>query len=175
MMFKGFEVFVPAMVIGIILAIPEIIGQGLRLTINLADIGFAGSRDGHEAAIAGSILILALGGGLVLFILGIVLRISLFFALPLIMEKKLGVGEAAKLSFSAGWANFGGILILSILEGLMAIAGVLACGIGILFVIPIIYGANAFAYRQVFPDSQPMNQYAPPQPNEYGSSFGSGQ
>ena len=31
MMFKGFEKFVPLMVVGIVQAIPEIIGQGLRL------------------------------------------------------------------------------------------------------------------------------------------------
>ena len=175
MMFKGFEVFLPAMVVGIIIAIPEIIGQGVRITINVADISMQGrGSDGRQAALAGGILLLAIGGGLVLFVLGIFLKISLFFALPLIMERGLGVGDAMKLSFSAGWANFGGIIVLSILEGLIALAGVLACFIGVLFVIPIIYAANAFAYRQVFPDMQSPNQYTPPSPAEYGSGFGQG-
>jgi uncharacterized membrane protein len=120
-------------------------------------------------------LFVLFGGGLILIILGFVLRISLYFALPLIMEKQLGVGDAIKLSFSAGWANFGGIFLLSLLEGLMAIAGVLACGIGLLFVMPILYAANAFAYRQVFPDSTPNMNYAPPSPAAYGSNFGQGQ
>ncbi len=174
MMFKGFEVFVPAMVIGIIIAIPEIVGQGARVSLNFAQIGLSGSGRDTEAMIASGMLVFLLLGGGVLMIIGLVLRISLYFALPLIMEKQLGVGEAIKLSFSAGWANFGGIFLLSLLEGLMLIAGVLACGIGLLFVMPIVYAANAFAYRQVFPDSTPSMNYAPPSPAAYGN-FGQGQ
>lgn len=175
MMFKGFEVFVPAMVIGIILAIPEIIGQGVRMTVNIADMGLSGGRGGdQEVAIAGGLLIFAIGAGVGLFLLGIALRISLFFALPLIVEKNLGIGDAIKLSARAGWANFGGIFLLSILEALMIIAGVLALCIGVFFVIPIIYAANAFAYRQVFPHTDQNLNTAPPMPNEYGSNFGQG-
>jgi hypothetical protein len=44
-----------------------------------------------------------------------------------------------------------------------------------LFVIPIIYAANAFAYRQVFPNFEPNFQTAPPPPNVYGGNYGVGQ
>lgn len=175
MMFKGFEFFVPAMVVGLILAVPEIIGQGVRLSINIADLGISGRGGDGEAALAGGLLIFALGAGLFIIILGILIRVSLFFALPLIVEKKLGVGDAIKLSASAGWANFGGIFLLSILEGLILIAGVLALCIGVFFVLPIIYAANAFAYRQVFPHvEQNFGNFTPPMPNEYGTNFGQG-
>jgi hypothetical protein len=172
MMFKGFEVFVPAMVIGIIIAIPEIIGQGIRISINVADIGIQSQGDGRYAALSGGLAILAVVVGLLIIVIGFVIRISLFFALPLIMERKLSVGDAIKLSASAGWANFGGIFLLSILEGLMAIAGILVFCIGIFFVIPIIYAANAFAYRQVFPHTDQTGFNVPPPPTDYG--FGQG-
>lgn len=175
MMFKGFEVFIPAMVIGIIVAIPEIIAQGFRISLNFAQAGLAGSGNEVEALLAGGMLVFLLGGFGILLIIGFVLRISLYFALPLIMEKQLGVAEAMKLSFSAGWANFGGIFLLSLLEGLMLVAGLLFCVIGIFFVIPIVYAANAFAYRQVFPQTDKPSNYSPPSPAEYGSSFGKGQ
>ncbi len=172
MMFKGFEVFVPAMVIGLIMAIPEIIGQGIRISINVADIGIQSQGDGRYAGLSAGLAILAVIVGLLVIVVGFVIRISLFFALPLIVEKNMGVGDAIKLSASAGWANFGGIFLLSILEGLMAIAGILVFCVGIFFVIPIIYAANAFAYRQVFPQTNQPGYNAPPPPTDYG--FGQG-
>lgn len=174
MMFKGFEFFVPAMVIGLIMAIPEIMGQGIRISIDIADIGIQSQGDGRYAGLSAGLAILALVVALVVIVIGFVIRISLFFALPLIVEKKMSVGDAIKLSASAGWANFGGIFLLSILEALIMIAGILALCIGIFFVLPIIYAANAFAYRQVFPHVDQNLNTAPPMPNEYGSSFGQG-
>lgn len=174
MMFKGFEVFVPAMVIGLIMAIPEIIGQGIRISINIADIGIQSQGDGRYAGLSAGLAVLALVVVLLVFVTVIIIRISLFFALPLIIEKNMSVGDAIKLSSKAGWANFGGIIILSILEWLMMIAGFLALCVGIFFVLPIIYAANAFAYRQVFPHDGQAQNTAPPMPNEYGSSFGQG-
>jgi uncharacterized membrane protein len=181
-MFKGFEFFVPAMVIGLIAAIPEIIGTILQWTVNLADLGLrSGSRENYfqsndtQFALAGGLLAFAIIGGLVLFLLSVALRISLFFALPLIVEHKLGAVDAMKLSAQAAWANVGGLILLFLLEIVVALIGVLALCIGILFVIPIIYAANAFAYRQVFPNLGPNFQTAPPPPNAYGGTYGVGQ
>src|SRR4051794_14027810 len=39
MMFKGFEKFIPLMVIGLVQSIPEIIGQVLRFGVNLGQLG----------------------------------------------------------------------------------------------------------------------------------------
>jgi uncharacterized membrane protein len=181
-MFKGFDVFVPAMVVGIIAMIPEIIGQGVRLTTNLADLGIrSGSRGDfyqtseQQTILAGGVLIFAIVAGIVLFLASIALRISLYFALPLIMEHNLGVVDAIKLSASAAWSNVGGIILLGILEVLVALLGVLMLCIGIFFVMPILYAANAFAYRQVFPRQGQNFQTAPPPPNVYGGTYGVGQ
>jgi len=180
-MFKGFDNFLPAMVVGIIAAIPEIIGQGVRLTVNLADLGLrSGSRDFYQTGeqqtiLAGGLIFFAIVVGLILFLASIALRISLYFALPLIAEHRLGAVEAMKLSAQAAWSNVGGLILLFILEFFVALLGVLALCVGILFVIPIIYAANAFAYRQVFPNIGQTFQTAPPPPTAYGGNYGVGQ
>ena len=180
-MFKGFETFVPAMVVGLISMIPEIIGQGMRLTVNFADLGLrSGSRDEFQSsdsqfALAGGMLAFVIIVGLALFLVSIALRITLFFALPLIIEHKLGAVDAMKLSAQAAWANVGGLILLFLLEFVVALIGVLALCVGILFVLPVIYAANAFAYRQVFPNLGQSFQTAPPPPNAYGGNYGVGQ
>jgi len=181
-MFKGFETFVPAMVVGLIAAIPETIGQVLRLTVNLADLGLrSGSGENYfqsndtQIALAGGLLAFVIIGGIVLFFLSVALRVSLFFALPLIVEHRLGAVDAMKLSAQAAWGNIGGLILLFLLEFVVALVGVLALCVGILFVLPIIYAASAFAYRQVFPNLGLNFQTAPPPPNAYGGSYGVGQ
>src|SRR5204862_1772446 len=44
MMFRGFDKFVPLMVIGLIQSIPEVIGQVLRVGVQLGNFGLNGSR-----------------------------------------------------------------------------------------------------------------------------------
>jgi uncharacterized membrane protein len=113
---------------------------------------------------------------MVLFLISIVVQISLFFALPLIADHEgLSAMDAMKLSVKAAWSNIGGLILLGILEFLIAIVGVFALCVGVLFILPLLYAANAFAYRQVFPDTKQNFQNAPPPPNSYGNNYGFGQ
>jgi len=113
---------------------------------------------------------------LVLILFAIVWRFLLFFAIPIAMEHDIGAMDAIKLSVRAAGANVGGIIVLFIFEFLVTLLGVVMCFLGLFLIsIPIIYAANAFAYRQVFPMlQQNLNNMMPPPPNAYGSSFGSG-
>lgn len=178
MMFKGFDNFLPAMIVGIIAAIPEIIGQGIRLSVNVADLGIrsGGQSDEMRTAMSSGLIIIAAIVGITIFLLAVALRISLFFAIPLIAERGLGAIDAMKLSAQAAWANIGGLILLFILEFLIALGGVLLCVVGVFLIsMPLIYAANAFAYRQVFPDVQRNFRDTPPPPNAYGGGFGYGQ
>ncbi|MEO6051196.1 MAG: hypothetical protein ABIP78_07685 [Pyrinomonadaceae bacterium] len=184
MMFKGFEKFLPLMVIGIIQSIPEIIAQILRVTVDVGRLGLTrGGRNGDfqffqsndpQFAIATGLLIIIALVALVVIFLSIVWRVLLFFAIPLAMEHDLGAIDAIKLSARAATSNIGGLIVLFIFEFLLALVGVLALCIGVFFVIPIIYAANAFAYRQVFPWIEQDFNMSPPPPGAYGSNFGSG-
>ncbi len=186
MLFKGFDKFVPLMVIGIVQSVPEIIGQILRITVDVGRIGLEGatgrgdlyqsSSDTFPIALASGMLVIIIIVAVILILAGIVWRVLLFFAIPLAMEHDLGAVDAMKLSARAAMSNVGGLIVLFIFEFLVALLGVIMLCIGILFVMPIIYAANAFAYRQVFPrlfDQQFRN--VPPPPDVYGGSFGRGQ
>lgn len=186
MMFRGFDKFVPLMVVGIVQSIPEIIGQILRITVDLGRIGIDGaSRNGDfgnfqdssnpfPVALAGGMLVIIIIVALVLIVVGVAWRVLLFFAIPLVMEHDMGAVDAMKLSAKAAMSSVGGIILLIIFQALIGVLGVLMICIGLFFVMPIIYAASVFAYRQVFPDlGGPTGYTTPPPPNAYGS-FGRG-
>ena len=182
MMFKGFEKFVPAMVVGIIGALPEVAGEGLRTIANFTDLALNGITP--PESVAQSSPNLAFSGGIIgliiiLFIVGMIFtfvwKVTFTFALPLLADRDLEIGEALKLSARAGWANWSGLLVLFMFQVLVGLAGVLLLCIGVFFVIPIIQASSAAAYRQVFPDIQPSLDNEPPRPDAYGGAYGTPQ
>jgi len=100
------------------------------------------------AGIVSSLLILV---GLCLCVVpGVYLAVSWIFAFPLVIDKKLDFWEAMEVSRKVvgkqWWQMFG----LAIVAGLVAVAGVLACGIGIFVTIPIMLAAITYAYEDIF-------------------------
>ena len=194
MFFKGFDKFVPALVIGVINSIPSIIFLILNFALRLGGIfaqilqGAAGKRSGssffqsqnlvqsNDAAplIAGGIIIVIVIVFIIFFLFSIAWGITFHFALPILAENDIGAIDAIKLGARAGWSNIGGLIVLFILEGLVVLLGFLAICVGIFFVLPVIFAANAFAYRQVFPWIDRNFNMNPPPPGAYGSNFGSG-
>lgn len=185
MMFKGFEKFVPLMVVGLIQSIPGIIFQIIQYTVDLARLAGldrlspVGRGDFYQASGPDVGILTGLSLVFILFVIGlslfsIVWNLAFQFAVPLIIEHDLDVGEAIKLSISAALGNLGGMIVLIILECLVSILGVLAICVGFFVAVPVIYAANAFAYRQVFPLIERNFNMSPPPPTAYGSSFGSG-
>lgn len=186
MMFKGFDKFVPTMIVGLIQAIPEVIGQIVRVSTDVtAEVlkqtqrggfgnnnYFASSTGAGEVALAGGLLVFILVVAAILIFVGLALRISFFFVYPLIMEYNLGALDAIKMSARAGWSNFGGIFVLIILQALVGILGVLALCVGVFLVMPVIHASNAIAYRQVFPPPSGFNSAAPPSPDTFGAQYG---
>lgn len=180
MLFKGFEKFVPLMVIGLIQMIPGIIFEILRFTGNIGSIfGALGARGGMSRPALGDAFQTGFTVGLVIFFIGywlfqFIWTMALVFAVPLIVERNVSVGEAIRLSFSAVFANIGGLIVLMIYGALVGLLGVLALCVGIFVAIPVIWAANVFAYTQVFPLRDKFVKTSPPHPSEYGNTFGQG-
>jgi uncharacterized membrane protein len=185
MMFKGFEKFVPAMVVGLIQSIPGIVGQGVQYTTDISTTILNQRRSGSfltegsfamqsapEFALSGGLLVVAIIVGLIVFLFGIAWYITFFFALPILSEYDLGIGETIALSARAGWSNWGGLILLFIFQFLAALVGVLLLCIGVFFVLPIIFGSTATAYRQVFPRREVDAASGPPAPDYFGGGFG---
>ena len=72
------------------------------------------------------------------------------FTLPLIIDQQLEFWPAMKTSFKQvnrhWWQVFGLIIVI----GLINVAGLLACCVGLLFTIPIGFAALMFAYDTIF-------------------------
>jgi hypothetical protein len=180
MMFKGFEKFVPLMVAGVIQAAPSLIATVLQYTVDIARlVGGARGGDVNFYQSGSDTLFAGISAGILIFVMvlsfiGIVWSVALSFAIPLILEHNLGVVDALLTSAKAAFSNVGGLIVLIILEALVGILGVIALCVGIFVAIPVIYAANVFAYRMVFPyfETAPVNM-APPPPDTYGN-FGQG-
>lgn len=178
MMFKGFEKFVPLMVIGLLQSIPSIIAQIIQYTFQIGTSFIDASRtrdldffqvSGSDVA-SGGILVIGLILVVVFTVIGFLWWAAFFFAVPLALEHDLGPMDAIKLSAQAGMANLGGLLVLMIFMVLVALLGVLLICVGMFLVsIPVIFIANVFAYRQVFPHVERQHfNINPPPPTAYG-------
>jgi uncharacterized membrane protein len=188
MMFKGFEKFVPLMIVGLVQSIPRILGDMIGIFANVAQIAMLpmSGRDrdffqssqpefqGLPFAITGVMLVVALIVMVVFIIIALVWRVAFFCAIPLMLEHEMSPMDAIKLSIQAGFANVGSLIVLIILEGLILIASFFLICVGMFFIgFPIMYVADAFAYRLIFPHMERQFNMAPPPPTAYG--FGGGQ
>lgn len=177
LMFEGFSRVVPVTLVRLVAAIPVLVfGVALASFITLPQLAPDGSnvKEFMAAILSREFLVPVISGYLLVLIVSVVFNILLFFAIPLIADRDARIGDALKLSFNAALNNFGGLL-LSILEGLMLFAGALACGVGIIFVLPLVYAANIAAYKRVFPDEAPQFNSSPPRPEDYGGNYGTPQ
>ncbi len=182
MMFKGFEKFVPLMVMGLIQAIPAIIFQIVQWTVDIQGMisgRTGGGRDFYVSDSPEFNLPAGFTAGIIIVFVGVWLfqmiwNAALTFAIPLIIEHDISIGDAIKLSLGAVFSNLGGLIVLGIISFFVALLGMLAICLGLFVAIPVIYAANVFAYRQVFPMMEQFGgNLEPPPPNTYGN-FGSG-
>lgn len=169
-LFKGFDFFGQSVVASILHVVPM-----LAIIIPAYFIGYLGTIGvifalGADNSGIASILMFIL---LILFWLLVValllgVSIGFSFAYPLIVDRGLQGFDAVKLSFKAAFANFWGLLGMSVLGALLSIVGVMLCYVGVLFVFPITLGAVAVAYEKVFGLSNPgdlASNLPPPPPS----------
>lgn len=175
-MFEGFNCFVPAVLVTLIAAIPFLLLGIAAVFFSSLTMGLANVQTANSANIFRGLGATFIMATLLTYLLVIVLQILLFFALPLVADRNANFADAVKLSLNAATANLGGLILLIILEIVVVLVGALACCIGVLFVLPVIYAANIIAYRQVFPDTNlPFGNQPPPSPDSYGGTYGTPQ
>ena len=164
-LFKGFDYFVPGLIVQLIKAVPIIILMVPFYLIMFAimvtnmlrrgepDQGFMFKFFGFEMVFF-----------LVLMVVGILIEIFFMFAFPLVVDRRLSALDAIKLSFKACKANLRGVIGLLLLNAAMGIVGVLCCFIGVYFYLPVSFASYAVAYRRVFPDMGVQGFPSPPPP-----------
>lgn len=157
MALRGFDYVGPAMLvflvqflIGLVVSAPGFVLQIVADTASHSR-GQGGPANPAAAALGLFAFMFRFGGGIVNWVAAILFS----FAYQLIVDRQLGAGDAMKLSMDAAVKNVGGLIVLGILNMLVGLAGVMACCVGAIFVLPVTYGMMAIGYRQVFPDLAP--------------------
>lgn len=147
-LFKGFSFFVSGFLLFLVIIVPTLVMMGVIYAPFIIAImmGSKLSQDEFYALLAGSFVV-----DLVVSIVVISFHTLLLFAFPLLVDKNLPAVAAMKTSAKAVWQNLGGVVGLFLVGAGINFVGMLACGIGIYFTIPIVIAGNMLAYRKVFP------------------------
>jgi hypothetical protein len=169
-LFKGFDYFGQSVVAALLHTIPiiAIIVPAYLLFYVSMFVSMAAAGSGDEpnpTAFIGVMVMFGLFWVVVMLVI-LVITIGFTFAYPLIVDRKLQGFEAVKLSFRAAFANFWRLLGMVLLTSLLSILGLMACYVGMIFVMPIGYAAIAKAYEQVFglSDGMEVSNMPPPPP-----------
>lgn len=162
-LFKGFEHFVPSLIVSVVTTLPVFILLIVMYLpmIAIAIAGGQGARPGDIMPMIIGILILEL----IIAVIMVCFHTLLMFAMPLIVDKKLGGIKAMTTSARAVLKNLGGVAGLFGVSFLLMLVGMLIFCVGMYLVLPLMFAANMIAYRKVFPAGS--GGMAPPPPNYY--------
>ena len=127
---------------------------GFAMEVDLADIDALLRGQNEEAVLkalgAGLLHPLTILGFLSMILLSIISYTLIFFPLPLLADRKLGLSEAFGLGFQVSKRNFFPILKLIIIGSLVVVVSLIPCGLGLIFAGPWFYAVMAQAYEQMF-------------------------
>jgi hypothetical protein len=165
MLFKGFDYFLQSWIATLIMIVPMIILLVPFYVVFFVVMLKAMPDQRHNAPPdpkALMTLFVTMGGlFLVVVFIAMIVHVVFFFVYPLIVDRRLDGVDAVKVSARAAFANFWGILGLTLLNGILGLLGVMCCYVGTFFVMPISIAAVWVAYRQVFPEEIAIAEIAP--------------
>lgn len=162
-LWKGFSYIGPSLIVIIIFIVPSLIIYGIIYAPILMAMAMGSKLSQDEFA---GMMVGAAAIDLVLLTVVVCFHTLLMFALPLIVDRNLSAFQAMKLSMKAVWKNLGGVIGMIGVYIVLCFLGALACGIGLYFMMPIIFAGFLTAYRRVFP-AQNARNFNPPPPNVY--------
>ena len=118
--------------------------------------------------------------GSLCFILGIVIGIFTVFTTVAIVDRSLSPIDGIKASIDIAKANFVQTLLTWLLAAVIAVVGLVACGVGLLVSVPVSALYLVYAYRQLtggqiaalnpqpLPPGGPPQQFGGQPPQQYG-------
>jgi hypothetical protein len=165
-LFKGFDYFGESIIATLIHYVPMVIIILPFYIVLYGGMFLMMPRQGGEPDPASFFGFFAVMLVVVLIMMVLILLISVIFTFsyPLIVDRKVSGIDAVKLSARAALANFGPLLGLLLLNGLITVAGILLCFVGMYLAFPITFAAIAVAYEQVFGLGEVQAPNLPPPP-----------
>ena len=101
--------------------------------------------------LGGIVFALLVGMGMILCVIpGLILMTVWSFAWPLMIDRRLDFWPAMELSRKVLWPNFWGMFGVWVMSVLVWIIGVMFCGVGMFIAMPVVIGAQAYAYEDFF-------------------------
>lgn len=88
-------------------------------------------------------------GSILCYIPGIIAGFLLSYSLYFVIDKDMAPMDAVKASYELTTKNLGSTIIWYLVGGLIAVAGAIACGIGIIATIPITLLGTAYTYKKL--------------------------
>jgi uncharacterized membrane protein len=168
LLFKGFDQFVPGLIVTAIKVVPILIIMLPFYFIMVAMMMTSMPRGQASPEETARFMTSFFGTEMLFFavimVVSLCVEVFFMFAYPLVADRKLSGLDAVKLSIKAGKANFGGVVGLLVLNALLGFAGVLLCFVGAYLYLPIAFASQAVAYRRVFPETSQTFASPPPPP-----------
>lgn len=159
-LWKGMQYIGPGLIVTLVVVVP-LFAYYIWVYLTLVAALLAGASLGEAGAVVG--LVGAIVLDVVIVIVLVCFHTLLMFAFPLIVDRNLGAIEAMKVSARAVLKNMGGVVGMIAVNMGLALLGVVTCGIGMYFIVPIMMAGNVMAYRRVFPSLQNAGGYGQPQ------------
>ncbi|HEY7181578.1 MAG TPA: zinc-ribbon domain-containing protein [Blastocatellia bacterium] len=102
------------------------------------------------------------------YIVSVIIYGFIFFAIPLIIDRNMGVFAAISASIEATKSQWWMFAIFVVALGLLSFAGA-PCLVGLLVTLPFLFTTTAVAYRDTFglPGAQDYDVFTPPAPPDY--------
>lgn len=171
-LFKGFDYFLPGLIVTLALIIPIMISIFFVYGTMIAIFVMASTRGGRpDDAVIWTLFGTLFVEMIIISLITSCLHALVMFAYPLIIDKKLNGIEALKLSVKAVWANLSGVVGIILVEFVMGFIGYLALGFGLYFVLPIMFAGVFVAYRKVFPETRNFETLPPPYAYQDAGSY----
>ena len=123
--------------------------RGEMPTVSDAFSGF-GSRTGQLILLSLVQMTLVVLGYMLCIIPGIYLTVAWYFAIPLVIDRNLDFWPALQLSRRLVSKHWFIVFAAMLVFGLVAMIGIIACGIGILVTMPVGTIALMYAYETIF-------------------------
>lgn len=119
--------------------------------VELGDM-FAGFNVALQPLILAGLLVSALTAvGFVLCVLpGIYLAVSYIFVLPLVIDKKLDFWPAMEVSRQVVHKDWWSMFLFAIVMLLIVCLGAIACGLGLIIAMPVVFAAAMYVYEDLF-------------------------
>ena len=164
-LWKGFSVILPSFIVILLVVVPMFILFGIiYVPVILALV----SKPNISPEEVTGLFVSAAIFEIIAAVIMVCFHTLLIFSFPLIIDRQMSALESIKLSARAVWQNLGGIAgLVGLSYILMLIPGIITCGIGAYFVIPIMFAAFMVAYRKVFPATGNQFHNQPPPPNAF--------